>query len=152
MHTSKDSMWREIWKILQNFWRTKQGQRKTIHLSSSSSTRGGKKNSSTPPVTSPIAAVPGAAPLAIVLGAAPPTSLPHRFSTGSRPPRPSPDCARFHPKPATIIPVRASWAGSLTSAAGKRAWSSAAVVSATLVRPVSSRPTLDFLSLRSQWG
>ena len=24
MHTSKDSMWRWIWKILQNFWRTKQ--------------------------------------------------------------------------------------------------------------------------------
>ena len=25
MHTSKDSMWRGNWKILQNFWRTKQG-------------------------------------------------------------------------------------------------------------------------------
>ena len=25
MHTSKDSMWWEIWKILQNFWITKQG-------------------------------------------------------------------------------------------------------------------------------
>ena len=26
MHVSKDSMWREIWKILQNFLETKQGQ------------------------------------------------------------------------------------------------------------------------------
>jgi len=25
MHVSKDSMWREIWKILQNFLGTKQG-------------------------------------------------------------------------------------------------------------------------------
>jgi len=25
MHASKDSMWREIWKILQNFLETKQG-------------------------------------------------------------------------------------------------------------------------------
>jgi hypothetical protein len=25
MHVSKDSMWRGIWKILQNFWGTKQG-------------------------------------------------------------------------------------------------------------------------------
>jgi hypothetical protein len=27
MHVSKDSMWREIWKILQNFLGTKQGLR-----------------------------------------------------------------------------------------------------------------------------
>jgi hypothetical protein len=28
MHTSKDLMWRRIWKILQNFWGTKQGPKR----------------------------------------------------------------------------------------------------------------------------
>ena len=38
MHTSKDSMWREIWKILQNFLGTKQGLITAVVLGLTSST------------------------------------------------------------------------------------------------------------------